>query len=235
MIKCIAVDDEPLALELLEDNISKVPFLQLAAKCENVKEAMQVLQEQPIDLIFLDIQMPGLTGIQFIKSMTQKPMIIFVTAYEKHALDAFNLDVIDYLVKPVALDRFVKACNKAKELYQLRSADKDTTPDYFFFNVDYTLQKVIFNDIMWIEGLKDYIKIHLKSSSKPVVTRMSMKMMEELLPSARFIRVHKSFIISLAFVTAVRKKSVFIGPTEITISDSYPEAMATIIGKATQL
>lgn len=234
MIKCIAVDDEPLALELLEDNISKVPFLQLVAKCENVMEAMQVLQEQTVDLIFLDIQMPGLTGIQFIQSMIQKPMVIFVTAYEKHALDAFNLDVIDYLVKPVALDRFVKACNKAKELYVLKSKNKETTPDYFFVNVDYSLQKVIFNDIMWIEGLKDYIKIHLKSSSKPVVTRMSMKSIEELLPSDKFIRVHKSFVISIANVTSIRKKSVFIGPMEISISDSYPDAMTTIIGKTAQ-
>ena len=232
MIKCIAVDDEPLALELLEDNISKVPFLQLIATCENVKQAMEVLQEHTIDLIFLDIQMPGLTGIQFIKSMTQKPMIIFVTAYEKHALDAFDLDVIDYLVKPVALDRFIKACNKAKELYQLTSAGKGSEPDYFFVNADYTLQKVKFNDIMWIEGLKDYIKIHLKSSSQPLVTRMSLKSMEEVLPSSKFIRVHKSFIISIAYVTAVRKKSVFIGPTEITISDSYPDAIAAIMGKA---
>jgi DNA-binding LytR/AlgR family response regulator len=131
--------------------------------------------------------------------------------------------------------RFIKACNKAKELYQLKSAKTGTAPDYFFVNADYTLQKVIFNDIMWIEGLKDYIKIHLKSTSKPLVTRMSMKSMEELLPHAKFIRVHKSFIISLSYVTAVRKKSVFIGSTEITISDSYPDAIATIIGKAAQL
>ncbi len=238
MIKCIAVDDEPLALELLEDNISKVPYLQLVAKCENVMEAMQVLQEQPVDLIFLDIQMPGLTGLQFIQSMTQKPMIILVTAYEKHALDAFNLDVIDYLVKPVALDRFVKACNKARELYQLKSKNKETngeaTPDYFFVSVDYSLLKVTFNDIMWIEGLKDYIKIHLKSSSKPVITRMSMKSIEELLPPAKFIRVHKSFIISIAYVTAVRKKSIFIGAMEISVSDSYPDAMESIIGKTGQ-
>lgn len=236
MIRCIAIDDEPLALDLLEDNISKVPYLQLVAKCDNALEAMQVLQQKNVDLIFLDIQMPGLTGLQFIQSMTtQKPMFIFVTAYEKYALEGFNLDVIDYLVKPVSLDRFVKACNKALEYHQLKSKNKETdtgSADYIFVNVDYSLLKVVFTDIMWIEGLKDYIKIHLRSTSKPVVTRMSMKSIEELLPSAKFVRIHKSYIISIAFVTAVRKNTVFIGANEIPVSDSYPEALAFIMGKS---
>ncbi len=234
MINCIAIDDEPLALDLLEDNISKVPFLQLVARCENGMEAMQVLQEKVIDLIFLDIQMPGLTGLQFIQSLTHKPMFILVTAYEKYALEGFNLDVVDYLVKPVSIDRFVKACNKALEYYQLKLKTNDagyTNIDYLFVNVDYSLLKVIFSDIMWIEGLKDYIKIHLKSSSKPVVTRMPMKSIEEALPSSKFIRIHKSYIVSSAYVTSVRKNSVFIGPAELPVSESYPEALAVITGK----
>lgn len=235
MITCIAVDDEPLALELLEDNISKVPYLKLVASCESALDAMKVLAVQQVDLIFLDIQMPGLTGLQFIESMTVKPMIILITAYEKHALEAFGLDVIDYLVKPVSLDRFIKSCNKAKELHELKQqkqqVGQQSQAEYFFVNVDYSLLKVSFSDILYIEGLKDYIKIFLRSSSKAVITRMNMKSLEELLPSTMFIRVHKSFIISIPSVTAVRKNSVFIGSIEIPVSETYPEALSIITGK----
>ncbi len=235
MLRCIAVDDEPLALELLEDNISKLPFLQLVATCSNAMQAMKVLQEQTVDLIFLDIQMPGLTGLQFIQSLSIKPMIILITAYEKFALDGFNLDVVDYLVKPVPLDRFVKACNKALELFQLKNRSLQVSPvpapDYFFVNVEYSLLKVIYSDIKYIEGLKDYIKIHLKSSSKPVVTRMSMKLMEEQLPGTNFIRIHKSYIISIAAITSIRKSSVFIEQLELPISDNYRDVVGEITGK----
>ncbi len=236
MLRCIAIDDEPLALELLEDNIGKVPYLQLAATCSNAMEAIKVLQEQTVDLMFLDIQMPGLTGLQFIQCLKERPMIILVTAYEKFALEGFNHDVVDYLVKPVSLERFIKACNKAWELYQLKTKPTATTaagksPDYIFVNVDYSLFKVVIDDIMWIEGLKDYIKIHLKSSSKPVITRMAMKAVEELLPGNRFIRVHKSFIAAMNFITAIRKSSVMISAVELPVSDTYQEALMKLTGK----
>jgi two-component system, LytTR family, response regulator len=234
MLRCLAIDDEPLALELLEDNISKVPFLQLVAKCSNPIEAMKVLQEQAVDLIFLDIQMPGLTGLQFLQSLTNRPMAILVTAYEKYALEGYNLDVVDYLVKPVSLERFIRACNKAWELFQLRNKSTTTTennPGYIFVNVDYSLLKVVVADITWIEGLKDYIKINLKSSSKPVITRMSMKAMEEQLSASDFIRIHKSFIVSKEHITAVRKSSVFIGTMELPISDNYRDVIGNLTGK----
>jgi len=234
MLRCIAVDDEPLALELLEDNISKVPYLQLVAKCSNAIEAMKVLQQQPADLIFLDIQMPGLTGLQFIQSMTEKPMIILITAYEKFALEGFNLDVTDYLVKPVSLDRFVKACNKAKELYELKNRpnkDASSNPDYFFVNVDYSLLKINFNDIRYVEGLKDYIKIHLKSSSRAVITRMAMKAIEEELPVAKFLRIHKSYIVSLEHITAIRKNSVFLDEMELPVGENFREAVLNLTGR----
>lgn len=232
MLRCLAIDDEPLALELLEDNISQVPFLQLAGKCNNALEAIQFLKENSVDLIFLDIQMPGLTGLQFIQSLTQKPMIILVTAYEKFALDGFNLDVVDYLVKPVALDRFIRGCNKAWELYQLKNKTVGNIPEYFFVNVEYSLQKVEFADILWIEGLKDYVKINLKNSSKPIVTRMSMKALEDQLPSSKFLRIHKSYILAIAAITSIRKNSVFVGNTEFPVGDNYKDGVAAIINKA---
>jgi two-component system LytT family response regulator len=237
MLRCIAIDDEPLALELLVDNISKVPFLELVAECSNALEALKILQEQKADLIFLDIQMPGLTGLQFIQSLAEKPMFILITAYEKYALDGFTLDVLDYLVKPVSLDRFIKACNKAKDLHELKlkgnnnNNASNSKADYFFVNVDYKLLKVVFADITFIEGLKDYIKIHLKSTTRPVITRMSMKSVEEQLPEADFFRIHKSYIVSISHITAIMKNSVFIGELEIPVSDNYRDALATLTGK----
>ena len=235
MIRCLAIDDEPLALELLEDNISKVPFLQLVASCSNPLEAMQVLQQEPVDLIFLDIQMPGLTGLQFIQSLTQKPMFILITAYEKYALDSYALDVVDYLVKPVSLDRFIKACNKAQELYLLRKNQagntKEAAPDYLFVNVEYSLLKVVISNIVWIEGLKDYIKIHLRDTNKPIVTRMNMKAIEDELPSVSFVRIHKSYIVSISYLTAIRKSSVFIDDLELPVGESYRDAVMALAGK----
>jgi DNA-binding LytR/AlgR family response regulator len=178
--------------------------------------------------------MPGLTGLQFIQSMTEKPMIILITAYEKYALEGFNLDVTDYLVKPVSLDRFVKACNKAKELYELKNRtnkDGPSNPDYFFVNVDYSLLKINFNDIRYIEGLKDYIKIHLKSSSRAIITRMAMKAIEEELPVAKFLRIHKSYIVSLEHITAIRKNSVFLDEMELPVGENFREAVLNLTGR----
>jgi two-component system, LytTR family, response regulator len=233
-LRCIAVDDEPLALDLLEDNIRQVPFLEMVAKCADAFEAIKVLQETTVDLIFLDIQMPGLTGLQFIQSLAHKPMIILITAYEKYALEGFELDVTDYLVKPVSLPRFIKACNKARELHQLKhqqvTALPGTTPEFFFVNADYSLLKITISDIIWIEALKDYIRIHLTGTAKPVVTRMPLKQVEEQLPPARFIRIHKSYIIAVAHITAIRKNSVFIGTMELPVGDNYREAVAALTG-----
>lgn len=216
MLRCIAVDDEALALDLLEDNIRQVPFLRLERTCRNGLEATQALEGGNIDLVFTDIQMPGLTGLQWINTLVRKPMVILITAYEKYALQGFDLDVVDYLLKPVAPDRFVRACNRARDRVMPYPA-----ADFFFASVDYSFVKVDFKDIVWVERLKDYIKIYLHHSAKPVITRMGMRAIEELLPPGRFIRVHKSYIVSVDRIHSIRKNSVYLGEREIPVSDFY--------------
>jgi DNA-binding LytR/AlgR family response regulator len=249
MLRCIAVDDEPLALQLLEDYIHKVPFLELVASCGDAFEAAKALQVNPVDLIFIDIQMPGLTGLQFIQSLAKRPMVIMITAYKKFATEGFDLDVVDYLVKPMGLDRFMKACFKAQELHQLRAGNTGggagaTTgagggagagigagAEFFFVNVDYSLVKVLFADIVWIEGSGDYVKIHLRSSAKALMVRTSAKTLEGELPADKFIRIHKSYIVSVSGITAVRKNSVFIGELELPVGETYREGLRQITGR----
>lgn len=234
MIKCIAVDDEPLALDLLEDNIKQVPFLQLVKTCRNAFEAIEVLQTEQIDLVFLDIQMPGLTGTQFVHSLPEqnKPLVIFITAYEEYAVEGFNLDVVDYLLKPVSFDRFLKAVNKVNEFLKFRQQGVQptlTNNEYLFVNADYSLVKVRLPEITYVEGLKDYVKIHLTTATRPVITRLTMKAMEETLPSDQFIRVHKSFIVSLDKVESIRNLKIKIGNAQIPVSEHYSEAFFKLI------
>ena len=232
MLRCLAVDDEILALDLLEDNIRQIPFLQLVKRCKNAYEAMDVLQKETIDLIFLDIQMPGISGMQFIQSMQTKPMVIFITAYKKYAIEGFDLDVLDYLVKPVSFERFLKAATKAMEYHHLKNKSQPqqfTPSDYIFVNADYNLIKIIISDIAYIEGLKDYIKIYLANVAKPIITRLSMKSMEEKLPSKKYIRVHKSFIISVDKITSIRKSRVRLSNAEIPIGEYYRDNLFKII------
>ena len=234
-MNCIAVDDEPLALKLLEDNISKVLYLKLVAQCSDAFEATKALQENAVDLMFIDIQMPGLSGLQLVRTLAQKPIVIFLTAYKQYALDAYDLDVIDYLIKPVALDRFIKACNKAKELYDLKNSKKQTeqtpAPDYFFQHADYSLVKIMFNDIAWIEGLRDYIKIHLKSTGKPLVIRSTIKTIESELPSSKFLRIHKSYIVAIDSITSIRRNSLFIKDMELPVGETYRDVIDKLISK----
>ncbi|HVU95347.1 MAG TPA: LytTR family DNA-binding domain-containing protein [Puia sp.] len=232
MLTCIAVDDEPLALHLLTEYISKVPFLTLVGTCGDAFEAARVLQESSVDLVFMDIQMPGLTGLQFIQSLAKRPMFILVTAYKKFAPEGFDLEVVDYLIKPVGMDRFLKACYKAQELHQLRAgASAAAQPDYIFVNADYSLVKVLFGDIIWVEVSGDYVKFHLRSSNKPLLVRISAKALEAELPGDRFVRIHKSYIVSVSAITAVRKNSVFIGTLELPVGETYREALRQITGK----
>lgn len=234
MIHCIAVDDESLVLDLMVDNIRQVPFLHLQKACKNAMEASEVLQNHPIDLIFLDIQMPKLNGLQFLQTLKNPPMVILVTAYQEYALEGYNFNVVDYLLKPVSFERFFKACNKAHELFTLQhkeTPEKEEIPDSFFVNVEYTQVKIVVPDIVYIEGLKDYLKIHLSSSTKPVVTRMSLKAMEEKLPASLFTRTSKSYIIAINKITKIKRDFLCLGEKEIPIGEQYKENVSKILNR----
>lgn len=230
-MKCIAVDDETPALYLIEDNIRRVPFLQLMKCCKNAYEAMDILQKDTIDLVFLDIEMPGITGLEFLQSLPSPPMVVFTTAYKKYALDGFNLNVLDYLLKPVAYDRFLKAVNKAHEYYHLRKRELTGTqqPEYIFVYAEYNLVKVVLSEITHIEALKDYVKIYLSSCNRPVITRVSMKSMEEKLPPSKYVRVHKSFIVAIDKITSIRKNRIKVGGQEVPLSENFRENIFRMI------
>jgi len=235
MINCIIVDDEPLALDLLEDNIKKIPFLKLIKKCKNVTEALKIYNAEKIDLIFLDIEMPDISGIQFLKSLKNKPMVIFITAYEKYALEGFELDVLDYLLKPVSFDRFLRAVNKAYEYFgfiNTKSQPQENQGiyhEYIFVKSDHKIIKINTDDILYIEGLKDYVKIF--SGGRPVFTLLSLKFLEEKLHPAKFIRVHRSYIISVSKIEYIGKSKVNIGGTSIPISNFYRDRLFNIINE----
>lgn len=229
MMRCIAVDDEKWVLDLLVDNISRVPFLHLAGRCKNALEATELLHQEEVDLIFLDIQMPGLDGIQFVQSLQHPPMIIFVTAYKEYAWDGFELAAVDYLLKPVSFERFLKACNKAHELFRLQQKPAKEKPASFFVYVEYNQVKITIADIVYIESMKDYVKIHLTSATKPVITKMSLKALEDKLLPYRLVRIHKSYIIAADKVTAVKRDLICLGSIELPLSDSYRAGVEAVL------
>ena len=234
-LKCIAVDDEPLALDIIEDYVSKVPFLELVKRTENAIEALQLVQAGGIDLVFLDIQMPELTGIQFLKIATGKSNYILTTAYSQYALESYDLNVSDYLLKPIAFDRFYKAVEKVRNQVKSTEAAVITPPavpavvspapvihpvqDFIFVKTEHKIQKIELADILYIEGLKDYISIFTKTER--VITLQNMKKMEETLPPGQFIRVHKSYIISLDKIESIERSRISICGKIIPIGDTY--------------
>lgn len=225
MMKCLIVDDERFARELLEDNIRLIPYLDLVASCKNTEEAIKVMAAQQIDLVFLDIQMPGLSGIQWLKAgLIHSPMVIMVTAYENYALEGFNLNVVDYVVKPVSFDRFLKACTKAMELYALKNKQAiQATPEYntMFVNSDYSLVRINMDHITYVEGLKDYIKIYQLKNEKPIIPRLTLHYMEEKLPSSKFMRVHRSYIVALDKIISVKRNRLYLPDADIPFTDNY--------------
>lgn len=232
-LRCLIVDDEPLARKLTKENIGQLPFLEWVASCKNAYEAMESLNKDSIDLIFLDIQMPGMMGTTFLSSLPVKPMVIFITAYDNYAVESYNLDVVDYLVKPVSMERFTRAAYKALQRYQkahtvntLPSTPSRTdAPDHFFIHVEYALVKVIIKDILYIEGMKDYVKIYLTTSERPVLTKSTLKAIEEKIGSHGFMRIHKSFIVQLDKIEAIRNHRIKVGNKEIPVSQANLEEL----------
>lgn len=230
-MNCIIVDDEPLAQQLIEDFVKAVPFLNLVSKCSSAFEAFSSLRDHSIDLVFLDIHMPNVSGIDFINSIETRPMFIFTTAYSEHALEGFNLNALDYLLKPIPFDRFLKAVNKAFDLFSLRKArqavpvalpENQLTEKYILVKTDYQTVKVNLDEILYVEGLKDYVKIYL-TGGKLLVTLNSLKHMAEKFPNEHFVRVHKSFIISVSKITSITRNRIIINGKWIPVGESFKE------------
>jgi two-component system LytT family response regulator len=239
MIRCLIVDDEPLALHVLEDYLSKIPFLQLIKATTNPIEALTLVQEGNVDLVFLDVQMPELTGIQFLRIANGKAKVILTTAYPQYALEGYDLDVIDYLLKPIAFDRFFKSVQKAQTVLQpaviaaskpaesAPAQQQDFLSDFIFVKTEHKIQKMYLNDILFIEGLKDYISIF--TSAERVITLQNMKKMEDALPAKHFTRVHKSYIVSINKIDSIERSRICIGDKIIPVGDTYREEFFKII------
>ena len=226
-IPCIAIDDEPLAVKKISAYIQKTPFLELVAECRSAFEAMEIMNNRTVQLLFIDINMPDLNGLEFVKSLTDKPHIVFTTAYSEYAVEGFQVDATDYLLKPITYNSFLKAANKVKNLIDLNAnSHKESiraTASHLFVKSDYKLIRIELDDIKYIESQHEYIKIHLINSA-PVTTQLSMKSIEEQLPSDRFMRVHRSYIVNLAKVSVIeRNRIVFDGKVYIPVSDQYKE------------
>ncbi len=220
MITAIAIDDEPLALAVIKTFCQKVDFINLNRTFTETGAALKYLEDNPVDLLFLDINMPAISGIDFYKKISQSTMAIFTTAYGEYAVECFNLSAIDYLLKPFEFTRFQKAVEKAKEYQTFFAHKENASSQYLFVRADYSLVKVVFSDILYIEGLDNYIKIHFENN-KSLLVRMSMKSVSEKLPPREFIRVHRSFIIQLHKVKSVRNKTIYLDKTEIPIGTNY--------------
>ncbi|EON78565.1 Two-component system response regulator [Lunatimonas lonarensis] len=238
-IRCIAVDDEPLALALVSGFISQTPFLELVGKFENAIEALSFIHEKEVDLIFLDIQMPGLTGMELARVLEghknkNRPKIIFTTAYDQFALEGYKVNALDYLLKPFGYDEFLRASTKAYQITQSAQFPPQVSvpqKDYLFLKVEYQLVKVFLKDIICIEGYKDYVKVHLIDKPHPLLSLTSLKNLEEILPRDQFMRVHRSYIVSLDHIESVTKNTINLGGISIAVSDHYKDGFLKFMEK----
>lgn len=232
-IRCIIIDDEPLALKQILGFVKKTPFLELVASCKSAFEAMDVLDKEKVDLMFVDIQMPDLTGIDFVKALNKDQKIIFTTAYQEYAIEGFKVDALDYILKPFGYDDFLKSANKAKSYFELLSKSVlkvDAKEDYLFVKSDYKIRRINLNDILYIEGLREYVKIVIKDE-KPLLSLMSLKSLVEKLPDDQFMRVHRSFIVNLDEVKTIERSRIIFNNTYIPVSEQYKEKFHNFLNK----
>lgn len=222
MIRAIALDDEPLALKIIESFCNRIDYIQLEKTFIKTSEAAKYLRKQPVDLIFLDIQMPTQDGLSFYKGIGQSTKVIFTTAFSEYAVEGFNVNATDYLLKPFPFDRFSVAVSKVKEQLEMQNKNINAERLHLYIRADYSLHKILFEDILFIEGLDDYLKIHIQNQ-KTIVARMTMKAMIEKLPATHFIRVHRSYIISILKMEKIRSKMIYINGNEIPLSATYEE------------
>lgn len=231
-IKCAIVDDEPLAVELLASYVSRISFLELCGKYSNATDALRGIGENPVDLLFLDIQMPELNGMELSRMVPESTRIVFTTAFEQYALDSYRVNALDYLLKPISYASFLEACNRALQWFNLNrqpSEPADAGPKSIFVKSEYKLLQINLDDIRYIEGLKDYVKIYTEQSQRPILSLMNMKAMEQMLPSSRFMRVHRSFIVQKSKVREVERNRIVFGDVYIPIGDSYKQAFQDFI------
>ena len=231
MIRCLAIDDEPLALQQIAAYINKVPFLELAGQCQSALEARQFLTEDRVDAIFCDINMPDLNGMDFVKSLTAPPLVVFTTAYSEYAIEGFKVNAVDYLLKPFGMQDFMRAANRLQERLSVPVAAPKETDDTLFLKTDYRIIKVSIPDIRYVEAMSEYLKVWIEGEAKPIITLLSMKKMEERLPS-NFMRIHRSYIINLDKIQEVNKNRVIMdADTYLPIGDLYKEAFQTYLDK----
>lgn len=232
-LTCLIADDEPMALSLTESYVLKTPFLELKYRCSSAIEAMEKLEEdKEIDLFFLDIQMPDLTGLEFSKLLPPRSKVIFTTAFEQYAVDGYKVNALDYLLKPFDYSEFLNAATKARNYFEsLQPAQEKTEKkqEFFFVKSEYRQIKINFSEILFIEGLKDYVKIFMKDQPKPVLTLMSLKKLEEELPSDHFMRVHRSYIVALDKIEAIERNHIVIGDQQIAIAPNYKDSLMEYI------
>lgn len=231
MIRCLAIDDEPLALQQIAAYINKVPFLELAAQCQSALEARQFLSDDRVDAIFCDINMPDLNGMDFVKSLTAPPLVVFTTAYSEYAIEGFKVNAVDYLLKPFGMQEFIRAANRLQERLSIPASAPAETDDTLFLKTDYRIVKVNIPDIRYVEAMSEYLKVWIEGEAKPIITLLSMKKMEERLPD-NFMRVHRSYIINLDKIQEVNKNRVIMdADTYLPIGDLYKEAFQAYLDK----